>query len=181
MVKIVNRIHIYMDMKNNYEDSEDTNNQDSTEESDLVEGADASDQSESFIVVETSLSGASVDLNQTLNEVEAETMVRRSSRVPKPKILNDFVSYGAVVSEEHDPIDFEEAMERRDASLWKEAMNEEFKALTENETWCLVEPPTDCKPIKCKWVFKTKEKLQWKSCALQGALGCKRLLSKTWD
>lgn len=36
---------------------------------------------------------------------------------------------------------------------WKEAMIEEMKALTKNETWELVDFPLGRKPIGCKWVF----------------------------
>lgn len=39
---------------------------------------------------------------------------------------------------------------------WCKAMEEEIKALNENQTWDLVPRPQDVKPISCKWVYKVK-------------------------
>ena len=41
---------------------------------------------------------------------------------------------------------------------WRAAMNEEYTALMHNQTWTLVSPPKQCKPIGCKWVFRVKLK-----------------------
>ena len=35
-------------------------------------------------------------------------------------------------------------------------MLEEMKAIKENETWELVDPPPGCRPISLKWVYKVK-------------------------
>ncbi|CAA0841943.1 cysteine-rich RLK (RECEPTOR-like protein kinase) 8 [Striga hermonthica] len=47
------------------------------------------------------------------------------------------------------------AQDERDAS-WRRAMLEEMKAIEENETWELVDPPPGCHPIGLKWVYKVK-------------------------
>jgi len=39
---------------------------------------------------------------------------------------------------------------------WLKAMKEEHDALIQNDAWSLVDPPPGCKPIGCKWVFKSK-------------------------
>ena len=39
---------------------------------------------------------------------------------------------------------------------WRWAMLEEMKAIEENETWELVDPPPGCHPISLKWVYKVK-------------------------
>jgi len=39
---------------------------------------------------------------------------------------------------------------------WLKAMKEEHDALIRNDIWPLVDPPPGCKPIGCKWVFKSK-------------------------
>jgi hypothetical protein len=38
-------------------------------------------------------------------------------------------------------------------------MNSEFRALKSNNTWHLVSPKKGVNVIDCKWVFKTKRKL----------------------
>ena len=35
-------------------------------------------------------------------------------------------------------------------------MLDEMKSIEENSTWELVEPPSGCRPIGMKWVFKVK-------------------------
>ena len=39
---------------------------------------------------------------------------------------------------------------------WRRAMLEEMKAIKENETWQLIDPPPGCRPISLKWVYKVK-------------------------
>jgi hypothetical protein len=41
---------------------------------------------------------------------------------------------------------------------WRSAMSDELTALMRHHTWDLVPPPTHCKPVGCKWVFKVKRK-----------------------
>ncbi|XP_042968951.1 uncharacterized mitochondrial protein AtMg00820-like [Carya illinoinensis] len=44
-------------------------------------------------------------------------------------------------------------------SHWREAMSAELRALEENSTWTLESLPPGKTPIGCKWVFKTKLKV----------------------
>ena len=39
---------------------------------------------------------------------------------------------------------------------WKQAMNEEMKALEKNKTWELIKLPVGKKPVGCKWVYTVK-------------------------
>ena len=47
------------------------------------------------------------------------------------------------------------AMVERDAN-WRQAMLEEMKAIEDNGTWELVDPPMGYRPIGLKWVYKVK-------------------------
>ena len=55
-----------------------------------------------------------------------------------------------------DPISFSQAMESDDSRKWMEVMNEELKSMAHNGVWDLIKLPNSCKPVDCKWVFKTK-------------------------
>lgn len=47
-------------------------------------------------------------------------------------------------------------MTLRDASFWKEAINDEMDSILSNQTWVLVDLPPSSKPISNKWVFRRK-------------------------
>ena len=55
-----------------------------------------------------------------------------------------------------DPVSFSQAIESNDSSKWIDVMNEELKSMDQNKVWDLVELPSNCKKVGCKWVFKTK-------------------------
>lgn len=82
--------------------------------------------------------------------------IRRSERVPKPKVFPDFVTYCVNGYIPDDPSTVDEALSSVNSKVWKAAMIEEFNSLLENDTWKLTELPPNRKPIQCKWVFKTK-------------------------
>ena len=57
---------------------------------------------------------------------------------------------------QHEPCDCKEALKH---PHWKKAMEEEFRALQNNNTWVLVPKTTDQKISRCKLVFKIKRNL----------------------
>lgn len=48
-------------------------------------------------------------------------------------------------------------VEARKEACWCRAMDEEINSIVENETWIMVDPPKDQKPIGLKWVYKIKK------------------------
>ena len=86
--------------------------------------------------------------------------LRRSQRERRPAITDDYVVYlqesDFDIGIRKDPVSFSQAMESDDSSKWMEAMNEELKSMAHNGVWDLIELPNSCKPVSCKWVFKTK-------------------------
>ena len=55
-----------------------------------------------------------------------------------------------------DPITYQEAIHCPQFTSWKEAMDDEVNSMYMNSVWDLVELSHGCKPVGCKWVFKTK-------------------------
>jgi hypothetical protein len=49
-------------------------------------------------------------------------------------------------------------MEALDDENWCKAMNEEYQALMENNTWHLVPPSSNKNLTDCKWVYRIKRK-----------------------
>ncbi|RVW81965.1 Retrovirus-related Pol polyprotein from transposon TNT 1-94 [Vitis vinifera] len=66
-----------------------------------------------------------------------EVPLRISQRVRRPAISDDYMVY----LQEHE---------------YDEAMDDEMNSMYMNGVWDLVELPHGCKPVGCKWVFKTK-------------------------
>ncbi|GJY80466.1 zinc finger, CCHC-type containing protein, partial [Tanacetum coccineum] len=67
--------------------------------------------------------------------------------------------YSYCYSIDEDPRTNNEAMQSRDASLWKEAIDDEIGSIMENNTWVLFDLLPGCKPLGCKWIFKRKMKV----------------------
>jgi len=59
----------------------------------------------------------------------------------------------ALTDEVKVPTNIQHALEN---PKWKEAVLEEMKALVDNQTWDIVEPPKDKKILDCKWIFTVK-------------------------
>uniref|UniRef100_A0A2N9FRJ7 Reverse transcriptase Ty1/copia-type domain-containing protein n=1 Tax=Fagus sylvatica TaxID=28930 RepID=A0A2N9FRJ7_FAGSY len=55
-----------------------------------------------------------------------------------------------------DPNTYSEAMASRDATFWREAVNDEMDSILSNNTWVLVDLPLGSNTIGCKWVFRRK-------------------------
>jgi hypothetical protein len=90
-------------------------------------------------------------------EVPAIETPRRSQRVRKSAIPNDYVVYNSEeVQIEGDSTSFEEAMSGPDASKWQEAMEDEMRSMSANKVWDLEEIPKGAKLVGCKWVYKVK-------------------------
>jgi hypothetical protein len=51
---------------------------------------------------------------------------------------------------ENEPSNIKEAMKSRDATFWKEAIDDEIESIMFNNTWILVNLLSSSKPIGCK-------------------------------
>lgn len=75
-------------------------------------------------------------------------------KLPGPTASIVITAQDVVVTE---PLTLKEAMESEHADYWKDAVDDEYKSLLENDTWSLETPPAGVKPIPVKWVFKLKK------------------------
>jgi len=91
-------------------------------------------------------------------------ITRAQSNIRKPRQFNDgTVRYPlpralttSLVSTNPDPTCFSQAVKQE---VWRAAMAEEFHALLKNGTWTLVPSQPSINIVGCKWVFKTKRKV----------------------
>ena len=71
----------------------------------------------------------------------------------REKVFNKFPFIGNV---EKDPNTYNKTMASRDATFWREAINDEMDSILSNNTWVLVDLPLGSNTIGCKWVFRRK-------------------------
>ncbi|BBH06862.1 transposable element gene [Prunus dulcis] len=90
----------------------------------------------------------------TIENLESQEL-RRSKRARVEKNFGDDF-YTFLV--EGDPTTYKEAVMSVDAPFWKEAINDEFQSIIQNNTWMLTNLPAGNKAIGCKWVFRKKLK-----------------------
>ncbi|GJX74650.1 zinc finger, CCHC-type containing protein [Tanacetum coccineum] len=113
----------------------------------------------------------SISINSIIESRDVIFDENRFSSIPRPKdiIPNLYLvegsrdqvgsQYSYCFSIEEDPKTYNEAMQSRDASFWKEAIDDEIGSIMENNTWVLSDLPPGCKPLGCKWIFKRKMKV----------------------
>ncbi|GJU62134.1 hypothetical protein Tco_1243969 [Tanacetum coccineum] len=107
----------------------------------------------------------SVSINSITESRDAIFDENRFSSVPRPSpsIPKGTEDIGGsvvpeVVTDEDGPKTFDEAMKSQDVAFWKEAINDEMDSIMGNNIWVLVDLPSGCKPLGCKWIFKRKLK-----------------------
>ena len=99
--------------------------------------------------------------HQSENNVPSQENLRRSSRVRKSAISEDYEVYmSEEIQMEGDPTTFEEAIRSPHSSKWLEAMEDEIKSMSTNKVWKLEDIPKGAKTVGCKWVYKIKRDSQ---------------------
>lgn len=92
--------------------------------------------------------------SDTFIGLTAETYDKDKYERRKTLLLTENIE--AALIGDSDSLTYNQAMNSVDAEHWKSACNDEIKALTENDTWTLVDLPTGSQAIGSKWVFKIK-------------------------
>ncbi|GFX73992.1 retrovirus-related Pol polyprotein from transposon TNT 1-94 [Trichonephila clavipes] len=61
--------------------------------------------------------------------------------------------------DDYNPETYEEAINSKDSTNWKKAVESEMNSLSENHIWELSDLPVGAKAIPCKWVYRLKTNL----------------------
>lgn len=99
--------------------------------------------------------------DESADQLEEGKSLRSSARPKKlPKRFEEYEMAHLALSAESFvdsvPESLETAKERPDYENWKEAVDNEIKALEKNNTWTLIEKPKNVKLIDSRWVFRLK-------------------------
>ncbi|KAH9764272.1 hypothetical protein KPL70_001465 [Citrus sinensis] len=84
---------------------------------------------------------------------------RRAIKMPKKYGIADLISYALTVGDEvtgGEPLSYKEAMRCEDKLKWYAAMQDEIVSLKKNNTWILVDKPSNKKLVGSKWICKLK-------------------------
>lgn len=119
----------------------------------------AEEQQKSFEPTEESTSNVEnqpVAMRTRKKVKEIEVKQRDNSYTKDEVAMHLVVSATAFIANVTIPQTVEEARALPDKEQWEQSMNSEMKALEKNNTYTLVEPPPNCKPVKNRWVFRIK-------------------------
>lgn len=125
---------------------------------------------------ETTISTTSGTDNTTFDGDETEVIVsefndgtngrlRDRDQMPRPNYNPSYSFIDSLLSvaecyvmEQYEPQSYAEAIKSPDSEVWSRAIKEEMDSLIENNTWSLVDLPTNRRAIDNRWVFKIKYK-----------------------
>ncbi|GFX04043.1 retrovirus-related Pol polyprotein from transposon TNT 1-94 [Trichonephila clavipes] len=110
--------------------------------------------------IEKTLSQEDLSDSETDREEDAEPtsdrQLRNRSLLQKPKRFEDHIMEAESYLDDYNPETYEEAINSKDSTNWKKAMESEINSLSENHTWELSDLPVGAKAIPCKWVYRLK-------------------------
>ena len=114
--------------------------------------------SESLEDIETEDFSQTVGFFEEALEQADRAQPRRGTRARKvPQFFEEIRTHLAVTEGNYEePKTVYEVKQADEWDHWYREMNDEVKALQDNETWDLVRPPTDRDVIPGKWVYKVK-------------------------
>ncbi|GJX04497.1 zinc finger, CCHC-type containing protein [Tanacetum coccineum] len=100
----------------------------------------------------------SVSINSIIKSRDAIFNENRFSSIPRPK---DIIpnSNESQKDDHSNDVPSETLEPYRDATFWKEAIDDEIGYIMENNTWVVSDLPPGCKHLGCKWIFKRKMKV----------------------
>ncbi|XP_070012383.1 uncharacterized mitochondrial protein AtMg00820-like [Nicotiana sylvestris] len=109
---------------------------------------------EEEVILPSSITGPLDDIVTGESEIGERIQGETIRRLDKP----DLKTYSRINRAEEAIMQSTEAEPSSTDPKWKQAMIEEMKALSKNETWELVTSPPNKKLVGCKWAFTVKHK-----------------------
>jgi len=137
-----------------------------------IEDAETEEQEE--IIGDIDEGGAGV-VNRPTRNTQPPVRLRDFERFPDQAVTYEGDIVQSAMLAEAEPVSFEEALKQNHL---KKAMIEELDSIEKNDTWRLVQLPTDKKCIDVKWVFKTKLKLDGQVAKYKARLVARGFLQK---
>jgi Reverse transcriptase (RNA-dependent DNA polymerase)/gag-polypeptide of LTR copia-type/Integrase core domain len=99
-------------------------------------------------------SGKSGNYGSTTNVKGNRRSQRVNNRVSLVRVMPERVLLSLARIE---PTSYKEAINSDNHEMWEKAMDLEYNAIVDADTWDLVDKPKHCRTVGCKWVFKIKE------------------------
>ena len=128
------------------------------------DNADSNDDQETEELNEENDVDSSINIGTPSNNYEIPTKgkVRRNRRdsiwminYERGEDLSNDVNLNVMMITRDDPISFKKAIKSK---KWRDDMMKEIEYIEKNKTWELTDLPKGVKPIRVKWIFKTKFK-----------------------
>ncbi|GJZ68965.1 retrotransposon protein, putative, ty1-copia subclass [Tanacetum coccineum] len=106
------------------------------------------ESSRSHGLLEMSGSDKGLELNQEKDTQPSENTSEAHNEVSPIEVyeLGDF----------NKPPNYKAALADPESDKWIEAMNTEMQSMRDNQVWFLVDLPSNCRTVRCKWLFKKK-------------------------
>ncbi|GFW95320.1 retrovirus-related Pol polyprotein from transposon TNT 1-94 [Trichonephila clavipes] len=89
-------------------------------------------------------------------EPTSDRQLRNGSLLQKPKQFEDHIMEAVSYLDDYNHETYEEAVNSKDSTNWKKAMESKMNSLSENNTWELTDLPVGAKATSCKRVYKLK-------------------------
>ena len=100
------------------------------------------------------------DVDPIALDVVMDIPLRKSERALRPVILEYYIIYLQEhvydVGDISNPTTNKEAIVSPQSNFWFDAIKDELTSMSHNKVWSFVDLLDSCRPIRCKWVFKTK-------------------------
>ncbi|XP_071713950.1 uncharacterized protein [Rutidosis leptorrhynchoides] len=88
------------------------------------------------------------------HEPDTQQPLRKSVNYDDFVVYLNEIDYDLSKVEDH--TSYKEAITSNQSTQWLEARHDELKSMEKNDVWELTELPNGAKPVRCKWVYKTK-------------------------